>query len=64
MIPPYEEPLTAKSVAPFGLCPICRAPGLSRERGYHGEQTRFGAHDHCANGHSYLSIEALPSPKQ
>lgn len=40
----------------YGYCPICTAPGVSRERGIFGN-------DRCANGHEYKSSHAL-TPKE
>lgn len=37
---------------PYGLCPICHEPGITRER-------RIGGNDKCANGHEYPSSEAI-----
>ena len=37
--------------APYGYCPICAAPGVSRER-------RPNGNDRCKNGHTYLSANA------
>ncbi len=47
---------------PYGFCPICKAPGISRER-------RLDGNDRCSNGHIYKSRAALKSieeeqPKQ
>ena len=43
---------------PYGFCPVCRAPGVERER-------RLGGNDRCANGCMYPSRSAVylePSP--
>lgn len=37
---------------PYGYCPICGAPGLSRER-------RPDGNDHCTNGCTYPSKDAV-----
>lgn len=44
----YEDAL------PYGLCPQCGAPGVSRERRPDGD-------DKCANGHAYKSGEGMPA---
>lgn len=36
----------------YGYCPICNAPGVSRERRPNGNDT-------CSNGHTYPSASAL-----
>ncbi len=41
--------------APYGYCPWCGAMGETRERRPNGD-------DHCVNGHSYPSRDALPTP--
>lgn len=38
---------------PFGSCPICGDPGISRE-------FRVGGQDLCSSGHTYLSSRAVP----
>jgi hypothetical protein len=38
---------------PYGLCPICGAPGVRRERRPNGNDT-------CENGHVYPSAQAKP----
>lgn len=37
---------------PYGYCPICSIPGMSRER-------RINGNDMCFNGHIYLSRDAV-----
>jgi len=37
----------------YGFCPICDAPGVTRER-------RPNGNDECAKGHRYPSRNALP----
>lgn len=39
-------------MSPYGYCPICNSPGVSRER-------RPEGNDRCENGHSYPSRSAL-----
>ena len=41
-----------KDETPYGFCPICGAPGLSRER-------RPNGNDHCAKGCTYPSKDAV-----
>jgi len=41
---------------PYGFCPICGAPGVSRER-------RPDGNDRCANNHVYASKEAMKKRK-
>lgn len=38
--------------APYGYCPYCDQPGISRER-------RLDGNDRCSNGHIYPSAQAL-----
>lgn len=38
--------------APYGYCPLCGAPGLTRER-------RPNGNDRCILGHEYPSRDAL-----
>lgn len=38
--------------APYGFCPVCGVPGISRERRPNGD-------DRCENGHVYPSSQAL-----
>lgn len=45
----------SKNENPYGYCPICGAPGVSRER-------RPNGNDECQNGHIYSSKDALPKP--
>jgi hypothetical protein len=45
----------AEGEAPYGHCPQCGAPGVSRER-------RPGGNDACANGHAYPSASAVGKP--
>lgn len=40
----------------YGYCPLCCAPGVSRERRPHGN-------DVCENGHTYASAVALSVPR-
>jgi hypothetical protein len=40
---------------PYGYCPICGAPGISRER-------RPGGNDNCSKGHTYPSADCIDSP--
>lgn len=47
--------LRAASETPFGYCPICGAPGTSRE-------CRPNSNDRCANGHEYPSVKATAAP--
>lgn len=44
------------SDAPYGYCPICGAPGCTRER-------RLNGNDECTNGHSYPSAKSTSAPK-
>lgn len=37
---------------PYGYCPTCQAPGVTRQRCPNGNDT-------CANGHHYPSRDAL-----
>lgn len=46
----------AKDVAPYGFCPLCGAPGVSRER-------RIDGNDTCASGHVYPAANAILSGK-
>lgn len=39
----------------YGYCPVCKAKGNIRER-------RPDGNDHCVNGHTYPSREALNTP--
>ncbi len=48
--PAMEDELVAE---PYGRCPMCGAPGISRER-------RLDGDDMCAKGHKYPSKAALP----
>lgn len=41
--------------APYGYCPACGTPGITRER-------RPNGYDMCENGHQYLSVKAKTSP--
>ena len=41
--------------APYGYCPLCGAPGVSRER-------RLNGNDNCKNGHEYPSVQAMKGP--
>jgi hypothetical protein len=45
----------APGPAPYGYCPICYAPGDTRERRPFGNDT-------CVNGHVYPSAHALRVP--
>jgi hypothetical protein len=36
----------------YGLCPLCSAPGVARER-------RLGGNDRCSSGHTYPSSTAV-----
>ena len=38
----------------YGKCPLCGAPGISRERQPNGN-------DKCSNGHTYPSRTAIPN---
>jgi len=38
-------------LSPYGNCPVCGAPGQTRER-------RLGGNDTCADGHTYPSRAA------
>lgn len=38
----------------YGYCPVCGAPGYSREK-------RPGGNDTCVNGHKYPSSSAKPN---
>jgi hypothetical protein len=40
----------------YGFCPVCGAPGKSRDRTPNGN-------DRCENGHVYSSSFALPTPE-
>ncbi len=42
---------------PFGFCPVCGEPGVSRER-------RPNGNDICTNNHTYLSVHAVFPPVQ
>jgi hypothetical protein len=42
-------------VVNYGYCPICKAPGKSRERGINGN-------DVCENGHKYPSADSMFRP--
>lgn len=53
---PNSSP-TGKMSDPYGYCPICSAPGETRER-------RPNGNDVCKNKHTYPSKDALPSPYQ
>ena len=52
---PYKTHTGAVTSAPYGFCPICGAPGVSRERCIDGN-------DHCARGHVYPSKSAAAAP--
>ena len=41
--------------SPYGFCPICGAPAVSRERCPDGN-------DVCERGHTYPSRDAVPEP--
>lgn len=41
----------SKQAHPYGCCPVCHKPGMSRER-------RINGNDICQNGHTYPSSEA------
>lgn len=43
--------------APYGYCPDCGAPGVTRER-------RLNGNDYCENGHPYPSSSALDAPRR
>ena len=43
--------------APFGYCPTCGAPSVSRER-------RPNGNDRCKKGHAYPSVKAVPPTPQ
>lgn len=47
----------AKPVAPYGYCPVCGQPGISRER-------RLDGDDRCASGHAYPSRLSVGEPKR
>ncbi len=44
-----------ETTAPYGYCPACGSPGLTRER-------RLNGYDMCENGHQYLSAKAKDMP--
>lgn len=46
-----DEPPIVKKPG-YGLCPLCGAPGKTRER-------RLDGNDTCVNGHTYPSKDAL-----
>lgn len=39
------------TISVYGLCPVCGAPGKTRERRLYGN-------DQCVNGHTYQSADA------
>jgi ssDNA-binding Zn-finger/Zn-ribbon topoisomerase 1 len=51
----YKAAMKAES-SPYGKCPECGAPGVSRER-------RPGGNDTCANGHTYPSRDAIKAER-
>ena len=44
--------MTENKINPYGYCPKCGQPGVSRER-------RPDGNDRCGNGHTYPSSESL-----
>lgn len=46
-----SNPIQQAELPPYGLCPICGAAGVTRER-------RPGGNDRCSNGHTYPSAHA------
>jgi len=54
------EQAEQEPAAVYGFCPICGREGVSRERGFNGNDT-------CVTGHRYASSEAIldfPQPVQ
>lgn len=47
--------LAGVPVAPYGYCPICSKPGMTREQ-------VPGGKDRCQAGHIYASLMARPAP--
>ena len=45
---------TTPTPSPYGNCPVCGSPGISRER-------RPDGNDKCANGHLYKSSASITS---
>lgn len=44
--------MTTPTSIPYGLCPFCGAPGVTRERRPNGNDT-------CAHGHTYPSKDSV-----
>ena len=55
MYPTKPEASDENNKAPYGYCPLCNKPGITRERRPDGDDT-------CVNGHKYKSSTAMKHP--